>query len=62
MTGAAMKTMNQEKIGRAEIQRTTKRSYLKPAFLCERIFGTKALSCYKISTTQSQCAHNRKSF
>jgi hypothetical protein len=45
---------------RAQAQRAAKRPYQKPAFRRERIFETRALTCGKINTTQSQCAHNKK--
>lgn len=39
----------------------TKKLYHKPGFRFEHVFETRALSCGKISTTQSQCAHDTKS-
>jgi hypothetical protein len=44
----------------AEQAKKTKRPYTKPAFQHEKVFETMALSCGKISATQSQCRHNRK--
>lgn len=38
-----------------------KKPYEKPAFRHEGVFETMALSCGKISGTQSQCRFNRKS-
>ena len=38
-----------------------KKPYEKPAFRYEQVFVTTALSCGKISTTQSQCSLNIKS-
>lgn len=37
-----------------------KKLYQKPEFRFERVFETRALACGKISVTQGQCAHNRK--
>ena len=34
--------------------------YQKPQFRFERVFETRALTCGKIQSTQSACAHNRK--
>ena len=38
----------------------TKKPYTKPAFRFERVFETQALSCGKVSPTQSHCRLNRK--
>ncbi len=35
-----------------------KKPYQKPSFRHERVFETMALSCGKLSTTQSQCSLN----
>jgi hypothetical protein len=35
-----------------------KKPYRKPSFRHEKVFETNALSCGKISTTQSQCRLN----
>ena len=43
-----------------ETQPITKKPYQKPEFRFERVFETRALACGKISSTQAQCAHNRK--
>ena len=40
--------------------RRAKKPYQKPAFECEQVFETMALSCGKINATQSQCKFNRK--
>jgi hypothetical protein len=45
---------------RPEAQGTKKKPYQKPEFRFEPIFETRALACGKISSTQSQCAHNTK--
>jgi hypothetical protein len=37
-----------------------KKAYKKPSFRHERVFVTSALSCGKISATQSSCMMNRK--
>jgi hypothetical protein len=37
-----------------------KKPYINPAFEKERVFETMALSCGKVSPTQSQCQFNRK--
>jgi hypothetical protein len=37
-----------------------KKPYQKPAFRREKVFETRALSCGKVSVTQSQCVHNRR--
>lgn len=39
---------------------TTKKPYEKPAFRHEQVFVTTALSCGKISATQSSCTLNTK--
>jgi hypothetical protein len=39
---------------------SAKRPYQKPAFRHERVFETMALSCGKVSPTQSTCTFNRK--
>ena len=44
----------------AEAPRTARRPYHKPAVRYERVFETRALVCGKIQSTQSACAHNRK--
>jgi len=36
-----------------------KKPYQKPAVRYEQVFETRALSCGKVGTTQSACAHNR---
>jgi hypothetical protein len=38
----------------------TRKPYQKPAFQFERIFETMALSCGKMSATQSHCRFNRQ--
>lgn len=45
---------------RLEAQPAAKKPYHKPAFRFEPVFETRALSCGKVETTQSQCAHNTK--
>jgi hypothetical protein len=47
-------------LARPEGRQSEKKLYHKPEFRFERVFETRALSCGKISTTQSQCAHNTK--
>ena len=37
-----------------------KKPYVKPEFRHEKVFETMALTCGKVQTTQSSCAHNRK--
>jgi hypothetical protein len=37
-----------------------KRPYHKPAFRCERVFETMALTCGKVSPTQGACQSNNK--
>ena len=37
-----------------------KKLYQKPAFRCERVFETLALSCGKIGATLPQCQFTRK--
>lgn len=37
-----------------------RRPYRKPAFACERLFETSALSCGKTNETQAQCHLNQK--
>jgi hypothetical protein len=39
---------------------TTKRPYKRPTYRAERVFETSALSCGKVSATESSCHHNRK--
>jgi hypothetical protein len=38
----------------------TRQPYEKPSFRCEKVFVTSALSCGKISATQSTCMLNKK--
>ena len=40
---------------------TSKKPYEKPAFRYEQVFVTTALSCGKVSATQSQCVGSQKS-
>ena len=42
-----------------EEQKTARKPYRKPAVRHEQVFETSALSCGKVSTTQSQCSMNR---
>lgn len=35
--------------------------YVKPSFRYEKVFVTTALSCGKVSFTESNCVHNTKS-
>jgi hypothetical protein len=50
----------EEAVPRAESEPTRSRKpYQKPAFRFERVFETKALSCGKVSPTQSHCRFNR---
>jgi hypothetical protein len=44
----------------AETAQKAKKPYSKPAFRSERVFETSALSCGKITSTQSGCGLNRK--
>ena len=37
-----------------------KKPYQKPSFRHERVFETRALSCGKVSVTQSGCRFNRR--
>ena len=39
---------------------TTKKPYKRPTYRAERVFETSALSCGKVSATESSCHHNRK--
>lgn len=41
-------------------QSQQKKPYKKPAFRFERVFETAALTCGKVSATQSSCMRNRK--
>jgi hypothetical protein len=45
----------------AEARSRQKKPYHKPTVRYERVFETSALTCGKVQTTQSSCAHNRKS-
>ena len=38
-----------------------KKAYVKPSFRYEKVFVTTALSCGKVSFTESNCVHNTKS-
>jgi hypothetical protein len=51
---------NGEGPNRSDSQGRTKRPYEKPEFRYEVVFETLALSCGKISPTQSQCRFNPK--
>jgi hypothetical protein len=46
---------------RKETEAATKRVYSKPEFRFESVFETRALSCGKVVSTQSQCSLNTKS-
>lgn len=51
----------EEKVARGESHPTRRRKpYHKPAFRCERVFETTALSCGKVTSTQQQFTFNRK--
>ena len=51
----------EEAVPRAEAEPTRSRKpYQKPAFRFERVFETTALSCGKVSPTQSHCRFNPK--
>jgi len=39
---------------------TAKKPYRKPAVRFERVFEVNALTCGKVQSTQSSCAHNKK--
>ncbi|MFZ0961731.1 MAG: hypothetical protein WAO35_12560 [Terriglobia bacterium] len=41
--------------GGLEAQRTVRKPYVKPAARYEQVFETRALTCGKVGTTQSQC-------
>ena len=43
-----------------EAEPKAKKPYRKPAVRFEKVFETSALTCGKVQTTQSACAHNRK--
>jgi hypothetical protein len=59
--GKAGESPQGEAVARAESEPTRSRKpYQKPAFRYERVFETMALSCGKISPTQSHCRFNRK--
>jgi hypothetical protein len=45
---------------RPKVRPAAKKPYAKPEFRFERVFETRALACGKVSTTQQQCANNRK--
>lgn len=47
-------------ISQPEPKMSARKPYSKPEFRFERVFETRALSCGKVSTTQSQCSLNRK--
>ncbi len=44
-----------------EVREGARKPYRKPAVRFERVFETQALTCGKVQTHQSTCAHNRKS-
>jgi hypothetical protein len=52
-----MKNSSREEPRPAAIE---KKPYEKPAFRYEQVFVTSALSCGKVTTTQSGCALNTK--
>jgi hypothetical protein len=43
-----------------ESKRALKKPYHKPEVRHEKVFETSALTCGKVQTTQSGCAHNMK--
>jgi hypothetical protein len=52
--------MNDSSSDRPHTAADTKKPYEKPAFRHEQVFVTTALSCGKITTTQSGCGLNTK--
>lgn len=59
--GKGAEPPHQEAAARAESEPMRGRKpYEKPAFRYERVFETMALSCGKISPTQSHCRFNQK--
>ena len=44
----------------AEDLEKVKKTYARPAFRCEQVFVTSALSCGKVNSSQGQCNLNRK--
>jgi hypothetical protein len=50
----------QRLIPSGDTQSATKKPYVKPMVRHERVFETMALTCGKVSLTQSGCSTNRK--
>jgi len=53
-------TMNDSSSDSPRTAATTKKPYEKPSFRHEKVFVTTALSCGKISVTQSGCGFNQR--
>jgi hypothetical protein len=53
-------TMNDSSSDQPRTAATAKKPYEKPSFRFEKVFVTSALSCGKISVTQSGCGLNTK--
>lgn len=59
--GKGAKAHRDKTLTRAESAPTRiRKPYQKPAFRFERVFETMALSCGKMSATQSHCRFNRQ--
>jgi hypothetical protein len=58
--GKGGESSHEEEIAGAKSKPTRGRKpYQKPAFQCERVFETTALSCGKINATQKHCRFNQ---
>jgi len=51
---------NKRQLTGCETEARLKKTYHKPTVRYERVFEVQALSCGKVSVTESTCAHNRK--
>ena len=61
ISGVPFMAMNNSSSDEPRTPATNKKPYEKPAFRCEQVFVTTALSCGKVGTTSLTCSSNQKS-
>jgi hypothetical protein len=59
ITGVSLMPMNDSSSEQPRTADNTKKAYEKPAFRYEQVFVTTALSCGKITSSQSGCGLNQ---
>ena len=60
ISGVSLMSMDNSSSEQPQAAANDKKTYEKPAFRHEQVFVTTALSCGKITTTQSGCGLNTK--